>query len=63
MPGESDGNLGSWNNRIASISIRGFPTVQVCTGRNFNGCDAFDRDTPELPRWLEWNISSFRVFH
>ena len=63
VPSESDGNLGSWNNRIASISIRGFPTVQVCTGRNFNGCDAFDRDTPELPRWLEWNISSFRVFH
>lgn len=63
LPGESDRNLGSWNNRIASISVRGFPTVQVCTGRDFNGCDAFNQDTAQLPRWLEWNISSFRVFH
>lgn len=61
VPGESDRNLGSWNNRISSISIRGFATVEVCTDRNFKDCEAFSRDVPFLPWWLERNISAFRV--
>ncbi len=62
-PGDSDRDLGSWNNRIASISIRGLPTVQICTDRNFNDCDAFNRDVASLPWWLERNVSSYRVLH
>jgi len=62
-PGESDSNLGSWNNRISSIAIRGFTTVQVCTDRRFTDCTAYNRDVRHLPRWLDQNISAFRVFH
>lgn len=61
-PGDSDRNLGAWNNRISSISIRGGMTVQVCTDRDARDCQAFNRDTPTLPRWLDRNISSYRVF-
>ncbi len=61
-PGDSDRNLGAWNNRISSISIRGGMTVQVCTDRDGRDCDAFNRDTPTLPWWLDGNISSYRVF-
>jgi len=63
LPGDSQRDLGSWRNRIASISVRGFPTVQVCVERNFNDCDAFNEDVPVLPWWLEGQIASFRVFH
>lgn len=63
VPGDSDASLGTWNNRIGSISIRGLPTVQVCVDRNFNDCDAFNRDVPSLPWWLDQNISSYRVLH
>jgi hypothetical protein len=62
-PGDSNRNLGSWNNLISSISIRGFATVQVCSEPNFNDCDAFNRDTPTLPWWLKSNVSSYRVLH
>ncbi len=62
-PGDSDRSLGSWNNRISSISIRGFPTVQVCSDRYFGDCDAFNRDVATLPWWLDRNVSSFRVLH
>lgn len=61
--GDSNGDLGSWNNRIASISITGFMTVQVCEDRNFRRCEAFNRDVATLPWWLDGNISSFRTFH
>jgi len=60
-PGDNDRNLGTWNNRISSIRIRGFTTVQVCAGRNFSDCDAFSVDIATLPRWLNRNVSSFRV--
>jgi hypothetical protein len=63
VPGDSDRSLGAWNNRIGSISIRGLPTVQVCVDRNFIDCEAFNRDVPNLPWWLDQNISSFRVLH
>lgn len=63
LPGESQADLGNWRNRIASITVGGFPTVQVCVERNFSDCDAFNEDVPVLPWWLERNISSFRVFH
>lgn len=62
-PGDNAPDLGVWNNRIASISIRGFPTVQVCVERYFFDCDAFNRDTPVLPWWLDRSISSYRIFH
>lgn len=62
-PGDSNSNLGVWNNRISSISIRGFMTVQVCEDRNFRRCEAFNRDVATLPWWLDSNISSFRAFH
>ena len=62
-PGDSNADLGSWNNRIASISISGFMTVQVCEDRNFRRCEAFNRDVSTLPWWLDGNISSFRAFH
>lgn len=61
--GDSNGDLGSWNNRIASIRITGFMTVQVCEDRNFRRCEAFNRDVATLPWWLDGNISSFRTFH
>lgn len=63
VPGDSSASLGSWNNRIGSISIRGFPTVQVCADQNFFDCDAFNQDVPRLPWWLDGNISSYRVLH
>lgn len=62
VAGERDARLGSWNNRIRSIEVIGRHTVQLCAGRNFNDCDAFDRDVGRLPGWLDRNISSFRVF-
>ena len=63
VPGESDTNLGAWSNRIASIRIRGFTTVQVCADRNFRDCEAFNTDVAVLPWWLERSVLSFRVFH
>jgi len=60
-PGDSSRNLGAWNNRIESISIRGFVTVQVCADRNFDDCDAFNRDVARLPWWLQGNVSSYRL--
>lgn len=61
--GDSNRDLGSWNNRIASIRITGFMTVQVCEDRGFRNCEAFNRDVATLPWWLDGNISSFRTFH
>jgi SH3-like domain-containing protein len=62
-PGESDNRLGTWDNRISSIQIDGFVTVQVCSDRNARDCTAYNRDVRQLPRWLDQNVSSFRVFH
>lgn len=61
-PGDSDRNLGAWNNRISSISIRGSAAVEVCTDRNFRDCETFSRDVPFLPWWLDRNISAYQVF-
>lgn len=63
QPGDSSADLGPWRNRIASMTVRGGQTVQVCAERNFRDCDAFDRDMPTLPWWLDRSISSYRVFH
>lgn len=63
QPGDSDRSMGSWDNRIASVTVRGFPTVQLCADRNFNDCDAFNRDVPNLPWWLDRNVSSWRILH
>lgn len=61
-PGESDNNLGGWNNRIMSINVQGIGTsAQVCINRNFTNCSTIRRDTPVLNRSLQNNISSFRV--
>jgi hypothetical protein len=60
--GDSNRDLGSWNNRIASISISGSMTVEVCEDRGFRNCEDFNRDVAILPWWLDGNISSFRTF-
>jgi uncharacterized protein YraI len=60
--GESDRNLGSWDNRISSIRIEGRNTrVDVCTERNFGNCSTFAGNVPVLNRMLQQNVSSFRV--
>jgi SH3-like domain-containing protein len=59
--GDSDRNLGAWNNRISSISVSGRVTVEACTDRNLRDCEVFTSDAPRLPWWLDQNISSYRV--
>jgi hypothetical protein len=61
-PGDTDRNLGAWNNRIASISVPGGLTVEVCTDRDRRDCRNFDRDAATLPWWLDQNISSYWIF-
>lgn len=60
--GDSDRDLGWWNNRVRSIRISGLVTVQVCTDRSFLNCNAFNRNQSSLPRWLRGNVSAFRIF-
>lgn len=60
QPGDSNRNLGVWNNRIQSISIEGV-RVEVCTDRDRRDCDTFNRDAARLPWWLDRNISSYWV--
>jgi uncharacterized protein YraI len=60
--GESNRNLGAWNNRIVSLRTSGRNTrVEVCTERNFRNCSTFTGDVPVLNFMLQGNISSFRV--
>ncbi|HEY9009598.1 MAG TPA: SH3 domain-containing protein [Devosia sp.] len=61
-PGESAARLGSFNDRISSIRIRGDAEVQVCEHVNFQGrCAVLDRSRPNLGGRNNDIISSYRV--
>ena len=61
-PGERIARLGSWNDRISSIRVRGFAEALVCENDNFRGrCIVVDRNVSNLgPRGNDV-ISSIRV--
>jgi hypothetical protein len=61
-PGDADRRLGSFNDRISSIRIRGNAQVQVCEDFNFNGrCAVVDRSRSNLGGRNNDIISSYRV--
>ena len=60
-PGERLARLGSWDDSIRSIEIRGDAEALVCERTNFNGrCIVISRSVPNL-RGAGNNISSIRV--
>ncbi len=60
-PGERLARLGTWDDNIASIEIRGDAQALVCERANFNGrCIVVSRSIPDL-RGARNNISSIRV--
>ncbi|WP_297110631.1 SH3 domain-containing protein [uncultured Devosia sp.] len=62
QPGDRDASLGSFNDRISSIRVRGDAQVQVCEDFNFNGrCAVLDRNRPSLQGRNNDIISSYRV--
>lgn len=61
-PGESRASLGSWNDRIASIDVRGDAQALVCEDSNYRGrCVVVSRDIRDLGRAGRDEISSIRV--
>lgn len=61
-PGDRDRSLGSFNDRISSIRIRGDAQVQVCEDYNFNGrCAVLDRSRANIGGRNNDIISSYRV--
>ncbi len=61
-PGQRNASLGSFNDRISSIRVRGDAQVQVCEDYNFNGrCAVLDRNRPSLQGRNNDIISSYRV--
>lgn len=61
-PGDRDRSLGSFNDRISSIRIRGDAQVQVCEDYNFGGrCAVLDRSRSNLGGRNNDIISSYRV--
>lgn len=61
-PGERIARLGSWDDRISSIRIRGDAQALVCERANFNGrCVVISRDVRDLGRRADNEISSIRV--
>lgn len=60
-PGDSNRNLGAWNNRISSISVSGGVRVEACADRNLRDCEVFRSDVSRLPWWLYRNVSSYRI--
>ncbi len=61
-PGDRDRSLGSFNDRISSIRIRGDVQVQVCEDYNFRGrCAVLDRSRSSLNGRNNDIISSYRV--
>jgi hypothetical protein len=60
-PGERLARLGTWDDNIASIEVRGDAQALVCERANFNGrCIVISRSVPDL-RGARNNISSLRV--
>jgi uncharacterized protein YraI len=60
-PGERLARLGTWDDSIRSIEVRGSAEAQVCERANFNGrCIVITRSVPNL-RGANDNISSIRV--
>lgn len=61
-PGERISSLGSWNDRIESIDVRGDAEALVCQDNNFRGrCVVVSRDIRDLGRAGRNQISSIRV--
>lgn len=61
-PGERISSLGSWNDRIESIDVRGDADALVCENVNFRGrCVVVSRDIRDLGRGGRNEISSVRV--
>jgi uncharacterized protein YraI len=61
-PGQRDARLGSFNDRISSIRVRGDAQAQVCEDFNFNGrCAVVDRSRSNLGGRNNDIISSYRV--
>jgi len=61
-PGQRNASLGSFNDRISSIRVRGDAQVQVCEDYNFDGrCAVLDRNRPSLQGRNNDIISSYRV--
>ena len=61
-PGERLSSLGSWDDRIGSIDVRGEAQALVCEDRNFRGrCVVVSRDIRDLGRSGRDEISSIRV--
>lgn len=62
-PGQSDGNLGNWRDRIGSVAINGRSiNVDVCTERNFRNCTIISQDMPVLSPRLTNAIASIKVW-
>ena len=60
-PGDRLARIGSWNDRISSIDVRGGAQALVCEHTNFNGrCVVVSRDVRDL-RGADNRISSIRV--
>lgn len=61
-PGERISSLGSWNDRIESIDVRGDAQALVCEDNSFRGrCVVVSRDIRDLGRAGRNEISSIRV--
>jgi hypothetical protein len=60
--GESERDLGNWENRIVSVMVEGRATVvDLCEERNFGDCSSFTGNVPMLDIVLQQNVSSLRV--
>ena len=63
LPGQSEGNLGAWRDRIASVAIEGRSVaVELCFGRNFRDCTMLVTDVPTMPRRLQDAVTSVKVW-
>lgn len=61
-PGENRSSLGSWNDQISSIRVRGDAEARVCEHNGYNGrCATIDRNVRNLGNRGNDQISSIRV--
>lgn len=61
-PGQSRSSLGSWNDTISSIRVRGGAEARVCEHNGFDGrCATIDRNVRNLGNRGNDQISSIRV--
>lgn len=62
-PGNGNGDLGNWRNRIASVLIHGNSlSVDLCTARSFRNCTSIRRDMSNVSRDLQSSIASVKVW-